>query len=124
MPDQGRCGLPRETSFDRIGRLTQGLPDVTEGTNYGQPALKVGGKAFATLKNETTLVLRCTLEEKDVLLELAPEIYWQTDHYRGWPGLLVRLDVISDEELKHRLGKAHAERSPPPARVRRRRIPE
>jgi hypothetical protein len=105
-------------------RLAHGLPGVTEGSNYGRPALKVGGKAFATLKDETTVVLRCTLEEKEVLLEMAPETYWQTDHYKGWPGLLARLDVISDEELAHRLAKAHADRAPPPKRVRRRPIPQ
>jgi hypothetical protein len=71
-----------------------------------------------------TLVVRCTLEEKELLLEMAPDIYWQTDHYKGWPGLLVRLDVITDEELVHRLAKAHAERAPPPPGVRLRRTPE
>jgi len=37
---------------------------------------------------------------------MAPQLYWQTEHFRGWPGLLVRLDAISDEELGLRLEDA------------------
>ena len=36
-------------------------------------------------------------------MQAAPEIYFQTDHYKGWPAILIRLNAISDEELGHRL---------------------
>jgi hypothetical protein len=52
---------------------------------------------------EGVLVLRCPLEEKPLLMEAAPDIYFETDHYAGWPALLVRLSKISAKELKHRL---------------------
>jgi hypothetical protein len=47
-----------------------------------------------------------------MLMEVAPHIYYQTDHYRGWPGLLVRLDIIADEELSLRLEDAWHYRAP------------
>lgn len=45
----------------------------------------------------------CPLEEKEMLLQAAPEIYYETDHYKGWPALLMRMDVVSEDELRHRL---------------------
>lgn len=41
----------------------------------------------------------CPLEEKQLLIEAAPDIYFETDHYRGWPSVLVRIRLISEEGL-------------------------
>jgi hypothetical protein len=106
-------------AFARIRKLAKQLelPDVTEGTNYGAPALKVAGKAFATVKDAETLVIRSEFEQKDLLLEMAPDMYFQTDHFKGWPGLMVRLAAISDEELSLRLAEAWRERAPKSVRA-------
>ena len=89
----------------RVARLAGevGLPEVCESTSYGTPALKVRGKAFTRLKDPQTLVLLVPMEQKELLLEMSPRIYFETDHYRGWPAVLVRLVAISDAELKQRL---------------------
>ena len=58
------------------------------------------------------MVLHCPLEVKEMLMEMAPDIYFQTDHFRGWPGLLVRLEVITDEELSLRLEDAWRFKAP------------
>lgn len=89
-----------------------GLPEVTESTSYGAPSLKVRTRNFASVRGPQEMVLHCPLEQKDLLMEMAPEIYWQTDHFKNWPGLLVRLDVIGDEELKLRLEDAWRFRAP------------
>jgi len=52
------------------------------------------------------------MEQKEFLLDVAPEIYFETDHYKGWPWLLIRLDVISDDELTQRLVEAWKFRAP------------
>jgi len=82
------------------------LPDIEEGTSFGTPSLKVCGKLLTRLKDADTLVVRCPPEEKALLIEAAPDIYFQTDHYKGWPALLVRLSRINDAELRHRLERA------------------
>ena len=94
-----------ESDFDRIVRLCRDarLPDVTIGASYEAPALRARDKSFASLKDENCMVLNCGHEQKAFLLELAPETYWVTDHFRNWPGLMVRLDTISDHELQGRL---------------------
>ena len=43
------------------------------------------------VKDADTVVLMCPLEEKEMLIEAAPEIYFETDHYKGWPAILVRV---------------------------------
>ncbi len=103
-----------QKSFDRLVRLANklGLPDVEIGTTYGAPALRVHDRPFASIKADDLMVLHCPLEAKEMLLEMAPDIYFQTDHFKGWPGLLVRLDVISDEELSLRLEDAWRFKAP------------
>jgi hypothetical protein len=98
----------------RVARLAArlGLPEVTEGTSYGTPALLVKGKSFTRLKDPETLVLLMPLEQKELLMEMAPEIYYETDHYKGWPAVLVRLAVISDAELGQRLAEGWRHRAP------------
>ena len=102
------------TIFERIKRLAAEarLPEVEEASHYGTPALKVGGKAFVSVKNDETIVLSIPLDEKERLMEMAPEIYFQTDHYRGWPSLPMKIGAIGDEELKMRLVAAWRFRAP------------
>jgi len=68
------------------------LPGVEEGTSYGQPALRFRGRTLAgtTAPDPDSFVLRVSLAEKDVLLATDPATFWQTDHYRDWPAILVR----------------------------------
>ena len=59
-----------------------------------------------------TLVVTCPLEEKEMLMAAAPGIYFETDHYRGWPAVLLRIEEIEAEELRHRLRKAWLMQAP------------
>jgi hypothetical protein len=82
------------------------LPGIEQSTTYGSPAVKVHGKTMAAIKDPNTLYLRCAMEDKEMLFASAPEIYYETDHYKGWPGLLVRLNKITKKELTVRLERA------------------
>lgn len=67
------------------------LPDVEMAPFYGTPCPKVNGKAFVSPGREAgSFHVMCPIEEKELLLETDPGIFWQTPHYEGWPGLLVR----------------------------------
>jgi hypothetical protein len=79
------------------------LAGVEEGLSYGAPSLKVMGKFLARVREPDILVLMCALEEKDFLMQNDPGVYFETDHYKGWPAVLIRLSKIGDDELKHRL---------------------
>jgi hypothetical protein len=106
-----------DRAFARVKRLGLRIEGVTVGTSYGTPALLApGGKSFCRMKDAETLVLLLPLEEKEMLMEAAPEVYFETDHYKGWPAVLVRLEAIPESELAGRLSEAAARR----ARSRRR----
>lgn len=94
--------------FGRIEQLAQArrLPEVMRARSEGLPSLKVGGKTVARLKDAATLVLLCPSEQKTLLMDISPDIYFETDHYVGYPAVLIRLDTVGDEELSLRLEDA------------------
>ncbi|WBH16727.1 MmcQ/YjbR family DNA-binding protein [Sphingomonas radiodurans] len=77
------------------------LPDVEEGTTYGKPAVKLRGKMLAatTAPDPGSFVLHVPLDQKEVLLETDPETFWETDHYRGWPAVLVRYGTPARDRI-------------------------
>jgi hypothetical protein len=112
----------RDLSRDlkRVKKLiaTAKLPGVEEALSYGQPSLKVGGKFLARVREPDVLVLRCVLEEKDFLMQMNPDVYFETDHYKGWPAVLIRLSKIDDAELADRLEIAWRMQAPKKATAR------
>lgn len=106
--------IDADAILERLQRLITAacLPEVETSTHYGQPALKIGGKAFVSVKNTETIVLSLALDRKEQLIEMAPDIYFQSDHYIGWPSLPVRIAEIGDAELQLRLIEAWQFRAP------------
>ena len=107
-------GTETDSILQRLLRLVTAarLPDVEISTHYGLPALKIRGKAFISIKNTETVVLSLPVERKEQLIEMAPEIYFQSDHYIGWPSLPLRIAEIDDAELQLRLIEAWRFRAP------------
>ena len=107
---------PRDLSRDlaRVKKLIAAakLPGVEEAPSYGMPSLKVMGKFLARVREPDVLVVMCALEEKEFLMQMNPAVYFETDHYKGWPAVLVRLSKIDDAELTHRLQVAWRRQAP------------
>jgi hypothetical protein len=94
-------------TFDEVRQLALALPEVDEGTSYGTPAFKVRGKFLSRLKEDgETLVVRIDMDERDVLMAANPETFYITDHYRGYPAMLVRMAAVDAEELRELLEEA------------------
>ena len=100
-------------AFAKLKAAAWGLPEVEEGTSYGSPALRIRRKSLCRLKDPGTAVVMVPLEEKEMLLEAAPEFYFETDHYRGWPAMLVRIHAVPPDELALRLRRAWLMQAPP-----------
>ena len=79
--------------FDDVRKIALGWPEVEDGTSYGTPALKVRNKLLARLKEDgDSLVMPgVPQDERDMLVERAPELFYVTDHYRDYPMVLIRL---------------------------------
>lgn len=92
----------------RVRKICLALPGVEEGTSNGTTAFRVRRKFLIRMKEDgVTMVLETSgLDEKELLTEPRPEILFETDHYRGWPGVLVRLAKISDADLRSQIETA------------------
>jgi hypothetical protein len=110
--------------YAEVECLGLALPDTEAGTSYRTPALKVRGKLLARLKEDgTTLVLCAVLpDERDLLIEMAPDIYYTTDHYVGHPSVLVRLPQADPAQLADLLRRGWQRLAAPKTR-RQRRVP-
>jgi hypothetical protein len=88
-------------TFEKLCAISRakGWPGVEEGQSWGTPALKVKGKMLVRVREPGILVILCSLEKKQMLMQVAPEIYFETPHYNGYPAVLVRMDNIDPEEL-------------------------
>ena len=100
--------------FDKVRRAAAhaGLPELEETTWYRTPSLAVRGRSFTRLKDDETLVVLCDPAEKDALMAAAPDLYYQTDHYRGYGAMLVRLGPIDIPALAARLTAAWRLKAP------------
>jgi len=80
-------------TFDDVRKLALAWPEVEDGTSYGTPALKVRKKMLVRLKEDgDSLVMPSVpLDEREMLVEREPKIFYFTDHYRDYPMVLVRL---------------------------------
>jgi hypothetical protein len=80
-------------TFDDVRKLALAWPEVEDGTSYGTPALKVRKKMLVRLREDgDSLVMPgVPLDEREMLVEKEPKIFYFTDHYRDYPMVLIRL---------------------------------
>jgi hypothetical protein len=106
---RGRMTAGSPEAFEVVRELGCGLPNVNVTTRYdGAPVLKVHGVFMAGLAMHAsaepdTLVVRAGFEEREGLLEDAPDTYYVTDYYRPYPVVLVRLSLLHREVLRELL---------------------
>ena len=100
--------------WDALVKLGCELPEVEEATWYRTPSLKVRGKGFVRLKEdgESVVFLLESLEEQEALLEARSDIYFLTDHYRGYRAILARLSKLRTTEARVRLEHAWRTKAP------------
>jgi hypothetical protein len=98
-------------TFAAVRAIGLQLPGAEEGTTYGTPALKVGGKMFACIASNksaepNTLVVYVDAAQRDALLAEAPDTYYLKDHYVNYPVVLVRLSRVHPDAMRDLLGGA------------------
>jgi len=97
--------------IDTLRRLALSLPEVVEGGEVRRLAFSVAGKGLAwtylsrdgpkgpRLPQAGVLAVRCPLDTKAMLLEAAPDRFFDDDHYRNYPAVLVRLEAVDADEM-------------------------
>jgi hypothetical protein len=96
-----QAAAPPFDGWNSILAFALTLPDTEESTSYGRPAVKVRSNVFVFPGREQgSFATACPLEEKELLMETDPETFWETDHYRGWPAVLVRFGSPDRERIE------------------------
>ena len=80
-------------TFDDLRNIALLWPEVEDGASYGTPALKVRKKLLARLKEDGDSLVMPGVphDERDLLVESQPKLFYFTDHYRDYPTVLIRL---------------------------------
>src|ERR1700748_2462609 len=80
-------------TFDDVRKFALAWPEVVDGTSYGTAALKVRKKLLARIRedNDSLVMLDVPQEERAMLCESEPRVFYCTDHYRDYPPVLIRL---------------------------------
>jgi len=94
--------------WDIVRELALALPEV-EASSSGRAAFSVRGKGFAWEARERDgggLAVRVEREEKELILDSNPEVYFTSPHYTGFPAVQIRVEAIERDELRERLEDA------------------
>lgn len=97
-------------TFDEAIAFALTLPDTELGTSYGKPAVKVAsnGRAFLFPSHEadTSFGVAIDLDTIEILKETDPASFWQSPHYVGWEGVLIRYDSQDEERVRDVISRA------------------
>ena len=101
------------------------LPGTELGKSYGKPAVKVAanGRAFLFPGHEadTSFAVAMDLGTIEILKETDPATFWQTAHYVGWEGVLIRYDSPDEMRVRDVIERSRDfVAAKPPARPRKR----
>ncbi|TFI56860.1 hypothetical protein E2493_18110 [Sphingomonas parva] len=99
-------------SWDEVIAFALGLPETELSTSWGRPAVKLRSKAFLYPGREAgSFAVAAPLPEKEMLIETDPGTFWETDHYRGWPAVLVRYGSPERERIETVITRAWWDRA-------------
>src|SRR5262245_5914015 len=101
-------------NWTKLCELARELPEVDEGIWYRTPSLQVRGKSFVRLKEDgaTVVFLLDSVATQAALIAALPDVYFITDHYRGYPAVLARLARLRVRECRERLLHAWLQKAP------------
>ena len=95
-------------TWDTVRELALAFPEVEAATS-GRVRFGVHGKGFAWEARERDgggLAVRVDRDEKELILESNPDVYFTSPHYTGFPAVQIRVEAIDREELRERLEDA------------------
>jgi hypothetical protein len=118
-------------TFDDVARLAAELPGVTEGVTKHRPnrAWDVNGKGFAWERpfskadikrfgteeppsGEILAIATADLSEKEAILGSGSDSFFTIEHFNGYPAYLVKLDEVTEDELREALRDAWLAKAP------------
>lgn len=101
-------------TWEALAEFAKTLPEVEESTWFNSPSLKVRGKGFIRLRSEAEggVVVMCSLDEKEALLQSGDAAFYTTPHYDGYGAILVDLDAVDPRNLHELVTEAWRIKAP------------
>ena len=101
-------------TFEDLSTLLLSWDLVEPGTHYGTPSFKVRGKMLTRLKEDgdSIVIKGVDADERAMLCEADPDLYYYTDHYRNYPMLLMRLSRADAETVTAMLMRTYRDLLP------------
>ncbi len=94
-------------SYATVRDMALVYPHVEEGFIFGTPSLHVGRKLMARLREDgQTLAIKLPMEQRSDYMELNPDTFFFTHHYRDYPIILVDLPSVRREIIVELVEKA------------------
>ncbi len=94
--------------WETVREIALASPEVEQDAS-GRPAFRVRGKLLAWMARERDgggLAVRVDRDEKPLILDSNPDVYFSSPHYDGYPSVQIRLELIDRDELQERLEDA------------------
>ena len=94
--------MPKKSglTWGQVVEMAAAYPGVVTKSSYSTPGIYVGKKFMARLREPDVMVLTPVYEdEQRFLMETSPETFFLTDHYRGYPAILIRLSKVRRGQL-------------------------
>jgi hypothetical protein len=100
-----------KAQFEKIVLSFEG---VEKGTSYGHPAYVLAKKFFTRFRAEdnSAVLFVGSLDEREMLMEVEPEIFHVTSHYKDYPIVLARLDKLDAKTLRGMLQRHWTNNAP------------
>jgi hypothetical protein len=99
-------------TWNDVRRIGLTFDNVEVSTSYGTPALKQKKKLLIRLKEDgETIVAIIGFDNRDMLMEIDTKTFFTTDHYNGYPSVLVRLARITRDQARDVIAMAVKHRS-------------
>jgi hypothetical protein len=101
----------RMVDNDVLRRLAGALPEVTVTPDGSSLRIEIGGKGVAwpyrarsapkkpRVIIDGVIAIRCAMARKELLVEADPDTFFDDDHYRGYPAVLVRLASADEGQV-------------------------
>lgn len=99
----------------RAFALSLDLPEVVDSVSWGNPGLKAHGKLWtwwAPQADADAPVFKVAPEERDFLLEAAPETFFITDHHKPHGLILMRPEHFDADWARSNLFKVWRKQAP------------
>ena len=100
---------------DEVEALILALPEVERAITHGEPSFKVAGKFLTWLRprlDDSVVVHLDGFDERELLIEMDPETFHFTAHYRDHPIVLARIATVDPEWLKVMLARRWRQAAP------------